>query len=42
MIWKIWKKSKFKLKSEKMWKIWKKVKLNSEDMKNMEETQVEQ
>jgi hypothetical protein len=41
MIWKIWKKSKFKLKSEKMWKLWKKVKLNSEDMKNMEETQVD-
>jgi hypothetical protein len=41
MIWKIWKKSKFKFTSEKMWKIWKKVKLNSEDMKDMEETQVE-
>jgi hypothetical protein len=39
MICKIWKKNK--LKSEKIWKIWKKGKLNSDDMKHMEETQVE-
>ena len=32
---------KSKLNSEKIGKIWKKGKLNNEDMKNMEETQVE-
>jgi hypothetical protein len=32
---------KSKLNSEKIGKTWKKGKLNSEDIKNMEETQVE-